>query len=267
MPRSFEKMSLKLISLSSGSKGNATLILSDSSAILLDAGIAFSRIEKGLAEFGLTPSMLDGVVLTHEHEDHIRALPKLENYAKIYAHPLTVSAIAARQGGVTNVADVDCYEGGFCVGDIKVLPFRIPHDAAYPLAYSFECGHARLSVATDIGVPTVGLLKNIKDSSVVLLEANHDVDMLMAGNYPPRLKARILSDTGHLSNDAAGRVAQLLSGKSEVRRLVLGHISENNNTEKLAFSTVRNALDMAGDRDICLSLAHQGARSEVFEIL
>lgn len=260
-------MSLKLVSLSSGSKGNATLILSDSAAILLDAGIAFSRIENSLAEFGLTPETLDGIVLTHEHEDHIRALPRLEKYTKIYAHPLTLSAIAAKQGGVSNVADVDHYESGFCVGDIKVVPFRIPHDAAYPLAYSFECGHSRLSVATDIGVPTVGLLKNIKDSSVVLLEANHDVDMLMRGNYPPRLKARILSDSGHLSNDAAGRVAQLLAGNSEVRHLVLGHISENNNTEELAFSTVRDALDKVGDTHICLALAHQGARSEVFESL
>ncbi len=260
-------MSLKLVSLSSGSKGNATLIQSENTAILLDAGITFARIRDCLKEFSLTPSMLAGVVVTHEHDDHIRALPALETYAPVYAHPLTLEAIRVRQGCVANVASVTDYENGFEIGDIKVIPFRIPHDAAYPLAYSFECGGARMSVATDIGVPTVGLLKNIKDSEVVLLEANHDVEMLRTGGYPARLKARILSDKGHLSNDAAGRVARLLSGQSKVKRLILGHISENNNTEELAYSTVRAALDEVEDGTIQLSLAHQGARSEVFEIL
>ncbi len=260
-------MSLKLVSLSSGSKGNATLIQSENTAILLDAGITFSRIRSNLKEFGLTPSMLAGVVITHEHDDHIRALPTLERYAPVYAHPLTLEAIEARQGCVANSAMVTDYENGFEIGDIKVIPFRVPHDAAYPLAYSFECGGARMSVATDIGVPTVGLIKNIKDSEVVLLEANHDVTMLRSGGYPAWLKARILSDRGHLSNDAAGRVAKLLSGQSKVKRLILGHISDNNNTEELAYSTVRAALDEAGDVNIAVSLAHQGARSEVYEIL
>lgn len=259
-------MSLKLVSLSSGSKGNATLILSDSTAVLLDAGVSFSRIESALREFGLTPAMLDGVVLTHEHDDHVRALPKLEKYVSIYAHPLTAEALNRRNMRLENYADVDCFEQGFEIGDIKVEPFRIPHDAAYPLAYSFCCGHARCSVATDIGVPTVGLLKNIKNSEVVLLEANHDLDMLKNGNYPLRLKERILSSRGHLSNDAAGRVAQLLVG-SDVRQLILGHISENNNTENIAYSTVQNALESAGNSQIELSVAHQGRRSEVFEIL
>lgn len=268
MPRSFEQgMSLKLVSLSSGSKGNATLILSDSTAILLDAGVAFSKLESALAGFGLTPAMLDGVVVTHEHDDHIRSLHKLSGYAPVYAHPLTLRAVEARQGGLSNVADVSAYENGFDIGDISVIPFRIPHDAVYPLAYSFKCGHARCSVATDIGVPTVGLLKNIKDSDVVLLESNHDVDMLKNGSYPARTKARILSSSGHLSNDAAGRVAALLSGQSEVTRLILGHISENNNTEQLAYSTVRASLDGVGDSAIELHTAHQGSRSEVFEIL
>ncbi len=213
-------MSLKLVSISSGSKGNATLIFSERTAILLDAGIAYSRVVAALKEFGLTPDMLDGIVITHEHDDHIRALPRLEGRVPVYAHPLTARAIAAKQGGISNLKEVAAYENGFGIGDISVTPFRVPHDAAYPLAYSFECGSARLSVATDIGVPTVGLLKNIKNSEVVLLEANHDVEMLRCGNYPAQIKARILSDRGHLSNAAAARVAQLLSGKSAVRRLI-----------------------------------------------
>ncbi len=260
-------MALKLVSLASGSKGNATLICSYTTAILVDAGIAFSKLEKALAEFGLTASALDGVVITHEHDDHIKALPKLEQYTKVYAHPLTANAIKAKQGGIDNLAVVDGFEGGFEIGDIAVEPFRIPHDAAYPLAYSFRSGGARCSVATDIGVPTVGLMKNIKDSDVVLLEANHDVDMLKKGGYPYKLKERVLSPMGHLSNDAAGRVAQLLSG-SNVSRLLLGHISENNNTEQLAFCTVRDMLTAVGEeKNIEISIAHQCARSEVFEII
>lgn len=258
-------MSLKLVSLASGSKGNATLVLSDSVAILVDAGISYTRVEQELKIFGLTPSMLDGVVLTHEHDDHIRAIPKLAEVTKIYAHPLTARAVAAKQGYIKNVADVVDYEGGFEIGDIKVIPFRVPHDAAYPLGYSFECGYMRCSVATDIGVPTRGLLKNIRESGVVLLEANHDVNMLLNGRYPQNLKARILSNNGHLSNDAAALVAKHLAAESEVGTLVLGHISENNNTEKLAFDTVEEALKSANS-DIELFVAHQGRRSEVFEL-
>lgn len=260
-------MSLKFVSLSSGSKGNASLIMSGSTAVLLDAGVAFSKLQAALGEFGLSASDLDGVVVTHEHDDHIRALPKLSSYAKLYVHPQTARAIELRQGYVQNVAPVRDFELGFNIGDIEVYPFRIPHDAAYPLAFSFKCGGARLSVATDIGVPTVGLLKNIKDSELVLLEANHDVDMLNAGNYPPRLKARILSGKGHLSNAAAGRVAQLLSGKSNIKTLLLGHISQNNNREELAYSCVRAALDAVSDATIDVKIARQSARSEVFEIL
>lgn len=260
-------MSLKLVSLASGSKGNATLVFSDSTAVLVDAGISYTRLAAMLRDFGLTPDMLDGVVITHEHIDHIKGLPKLCEVCKVYAHPQTAREIYFRQGALKNVADVDAYECGFEIGDISVQPFRIPHDAVYPLGYSFECGHARCSVATDIGIPTVGVLKNIKQSGVVLLEANHDVTMLKEGKYPQNLKARILSDKGHLSNDSCARIAELLCGQSEVNTLILGHISENNNTEQLAYSAVSRRLRQCNNSDISLYTAHQNSRSEVFEII
>lgn len=259
-------MSLKLVSLTSGSKGNCTLVFSNTTAILVDAGLSYTRLCAELKDFGLTPDMIDGVVITHEHSDHICGLPKLAPHTKVYAHPLTQIAIFQRTGELKNAQDVDDYEGGFDVGDIKVLPFRVPHDAAYPLAYSFECGNARCSVATDIGMPTRGVLRNIKDSEVVLLEANHDLEMLKNGKYPPNLKARILSNTGHLSNDATAVIAKHLCEGSEVQNLILGHISENNNTEQLAFDTVERTLK-EWNSDIELSVAHQSRRSEVFEIL
>ncbi|MBR4801109.1 MAG: MBL fold metallo-hydrolase [Clostridia bacterium] len=261
-------MSLTFVSLASGSKGNATLIISDNTAILVDAGISYTAIASALREFGLTPSRLDGVVITHEHGDHIRAVQRISEDTKIYVHPLTARAMYDKYGNFKNLAHVDDFENGFTIGDINVEPFRIPHDAAYPLAYSFECGGARCSVATDIGVPTVGVLKNIKDSSLVLLEANHDVEMLKNGKYPYPLKQRILSNNGHLSNDSAARIVQLLNDDrtSRVNKIVLGHISENNNTEQLAFSTVDAMLKRCENTETELYIAHQYRRSEVFEI-
>lgn len=258
-------MSLKLVSLASGSKGNATLIMSNTTAILVDAGISARRITQELADFGISPKMIDGVVVTHEHSDHIKGLNKICDYTHIYAHPLTMQAMCQRMD-LKNTILLDDYESGFEIGDIKVLPFRIPHDAVYPMGYTFECQGARCSVATDIGVPTRGIIRNIKDSQVVLLEANHDVTMLQNGVYPQYLKDRILSDRGHLSNNATARIATLLSEDSCVKQLLLGHISENNNTEQLAYDTVSGALKEC-DSDIELYVAHQSRRSEVFEIL
>ena len=261
-------MSLTFVSLASGSKGNSSLIFSENTAILVDAGITYSAIATALREFGLTPSRIDGVVITHEHSDHIRAVQKLCKETKIYVHPLTARAMRERYGDFFGVAHVDDFENGFSIGDINVEPFRIPHDAAYPLAYSFECGGARCSVATDIGIPTVGVMRNIKDSSLVLLESNYDVDMLKNGSYPYPLKQRILSNNGHLSNDGAAKIARLLAedATAKVNTIVLGHISENNNTEQLAYDTVSNALAKCENAEIELYLAHQHRRSEVFEI-
>lgn len=258
-------MSLKLVSLASGSKGNATLIMSNTTAILVDAGVSCRRIAQELAPFGLTPKMIDGIVITHEHSDHIKGLEKLCEYTKIYAHPFTMRAICDRMN-IKNAVDIADFECGFTIGDIGVFPFRIPHDAAYPMGYTFECQGARCSVATDIGVPTRGIIRNIKDSQVVLLESNHDLAMLKNGVYPQYLKDRILSDKGHLSNVATARIATILSSDSCVKQLLLGHISENNNTEQLAYDTVNNALKEC-DSDIELYIAHQSMRSEVFEII
>lgn len=258
-------MSLKIVSLASGSKGNCTLILSDTTAILCDAGVSFSRISESLRWFGLTPSMIDGVVITHEHSDHICALPKLSEKTAIYAHPKTATEIYSRQGVLKNYRDLQYYECGFSIGDVKVFPFRIPHDAAYPLGYTFECHSERVSVATDMGLPTVGVYNNIKNSAVVLIESNHDVEMLTNGNYAPSLKRRILGNLGHLSNDACAVMAERLIG-SDVQTLVLGHLSENNNLPELAIGAVKGRLLSRGCNTIDVSIALQHQKSEVYEV-
>lgn len=259
-------MSLKLVSLASGSKGNATLILSDSTALLVDAGISFSRLTQELRRFGLSPSKLDGVVITHEHTDHICALPRLGKCTRVFAHPLTARAIYERAGELCGYCEQEFYEGGFTVGDIEVVPFRIPHDAAYPLGYSFRLGNgAQVSVATDMGRPTVVVFNNIRESEVVLLESNHDVDMLKNGPYPERLKRRILGDNGHLSNDMAAVFAERLAGTA-VKNLVLGHLSQQNNLPELAVGTVQGRLRQRGADEICVGLALQDCVSEVYEV-
>lgn len=260
-------MSLKIASLSSGSKGNSALVLSDSTAVLVDAGITYARLTEQLRVFGLTPAKLDGIVITHEHADHIAGLARIcDKGVPVYAHELTARAIAERQGMLKNYKEQEYYEGGFEIGDIKVMPFRVPHDAAYPLGYTFEVsGGARVSVATDMGRPTIGVFNNICESEVVLLESNHDVDMLIHGGYPQRLKTRILGANGHLSNDMAAVFAERLIGTA-VKTLLLGHLSENNNLPELAMGTVKGRLTDRGCNDIDVRLALQYAASDVFEV-
>ena len=256
-------MSLKLISLASGSKGNCYLIYSDNTAILCDAGISFTRIKKGLQSVGFSLEEISGVVVTHEHSDHVCALPKVNLIVPLYAHPLTAKAIYDKQGAVRNYKQVDFYENGFYIGDIEILPFRIPHDAEYPLGYTFRCGDSRISIATDMGFATNGVFQNIKDSQVVLLESNHDEEMLKNGDYAPRLKARILSKTGHLSNVSASVMAERLA-QCRLNTLILGHLSENNNIPGLALDTVKCRL---GDKcqKVRVVVALQNEISEVFE--
>ncbi len=259
-------MSLNIVSLASGSKGNCTLIYSDNTAILCDVGISYARILDGLEKYRIPLNAVKGIVITHEHSDHIAALPKIARFVPVYAHPLTAQAIYERQGELNNYNGVDFYESGFSIGDIKVEPFRIPHDAAYPLGYSFACEKKRASIATDMGVPLKSVLNNISGSQVVILESNHDVEMLKNGSYAYPLKQRILSKNGHLSNDDAGMMAQWLVGTS-VEHLVLGHLSENNNTPDLAYNTVKRKIDaLRAKGEINLSLASQSDGSQLFEL-
>ena len=259
-------MSVSIVSLASGSKGNCTLVFSDTTAVLVDAGVSYSRINAELRAFGLSVSRLDAVVITHEHADHIAALPRVGKETKVYAHPKTAAEILRRQGELNGYTEVDFYEGGFTIGDIEVIPVRIPHDAVYPLGYSFRLSTgAQVSVATDMGRPTVGVYNNIRESEAVLIEANHDVEMLRHGSYPEPLKRRILGDLGHLSNDMTALFAERLMG-SAVRNMLLGHLSENNNLPELALGAVCGRLQGRGCADISVAVASQHSASEVYEV-
>lgn len=258
-------MSLKIMSIASGSHGNCTYISSETTHILVDAGVNLKRISDALKAIGVGITDLSGVVITHEHDDHISGLSALSNAGvKVYAHERVMPHIARRIGPIP-FENVDFFDAGFEIGDIAVYPFRIPHDTVYPLAYTFVSGGARVSVATDIGHITEGILSNLKGSQVVLLEANHDVEMLMKGSYTQRLKTRISGANGHISNDCAANVATVLA-HSGLKTLILGHMSEENNCPELAFSTVLSALDANGFSDkVCVELAYQNKCGELIE--
>jgi len=259
-------MSLKIVSLASGSKGNATLILSDKTALLVDVGLSYSKLNSELRDFGFCVSSLEGIVITHEHADHIKGIERVSKECNIYAHRLTKEAILKREKAIETKCfiDVDDYMSGFLIGDIFVQPFRTSHDAAYPLAYTFVCGNARVSVLTDTGTVTKEIFDNIKDSEAILIEANHDRNMLINGPYPYPLKKRILSDEGHMSNCMCSKVVEKLAEYGITKKILLGHLSENNNIPGIAYDEVCGVLK---NHEIEVYLTYQDRRSEVCEVL
>ena len=193
-------------SIASGSSGNCTYTGTDHTALLVDAGISARQIEKGLKSIDRAATDIDGILVTHEHSDHIRGLGVL---ARRYGIPIygtkgTLNAIA----NCSSLGKIDAglyrevhADEDFQVGDVTVHPFEIPHDAAQPTAYRLSHEEASVAVVTDLGVFSDYIIENMKGLDAVLLEANHDIRMLQAGPYPYYLKQRILGTHGHLSNE------------------------------------------------------------------
>lgn len=261
-------MAFKVCSIASGSKGNCLYISSGKTKVLIDCGIPLSSICKGLKEAdGVDISEIDAVLVTHEHIDHIRSLSYAGEIVPVYAHNRAFAAIEAR-APLGRAERIDFFDTPFNVGDIEVVPFRVPHDASYPVGFSLLSGGVKVSVATDLGCITKGVLSNIEGSDLAVLEANHDERMLRAGKYPERLKQRILGKSGHLSNMIAGLTAAELL-KSGIRNIILGHLSEENNTPELAYASVRSVLERSGaevGKDVTLTVASQRQISDVIYV-
>lgn len=229
-------------SIASGSAGNCIYIGSDESAVLVDAGISGKRVEAGLNSFGHTTRDLKGILITHEHSDHIKGLGVLaRKYGlPIYGTPGTLHAI--RSCGTLGKLDPELFceihgDEPWTIGDLKILPFRISHDAAEPVAYRVTHGNKTVAVCTDLGYYDDYIVEHLKGLNAVLLESNHDINMLQVGSYPYYLKQRILGKRGHLSNENAGRLlSEILHDNME--RVMLGHLSLENNYEALAYETV-----------------------------
>lgn len=255
------------LSLISGSSGNAALVSFGNTKLLIDCGMSGKKLEQTLASIDLSGKDIDAILITHEHTDHTAGAGVIcRRYGlPIYATAGTFSGM--RAGPIPE----DCIhiireDSAFSVGDIGVLPFAISHDANEPVGFRFTAGSKTYAIATDTGIMTDHIRSHLYGADAVLLEANHDLDMLMYGSYPFPLKERIRSSRGHLSNnDCAGTAVDLL--RHGTTHIMLGHLSKENNTPQIAYKTVENALQSAGATiadDIFLSVAN---RSEVTRLL
>src|SRR5665647_472235 len=236
---------IKFCGLYSSSRGNSIFLKSDKSSILIDAGLSGSKIIEALCSIDVDPSEIDAIVITHEHSDHIQGAGILSRRfdIPIYANCKTWDAMTPLLGNIA-IKNIQCFKTGqeFYIDDICVKPFKTPHDAAESVGFNFFVDNKKITVATDIGYIFDELYEAVEGSDLVLLESNHDVDMLMAGRYPWSLKKRILSDHGHLSNMSAGEVIAKIAIKGTTKFL-LGHLSEENNFPELAYQTVANILN------------------------
>ena len=238
---------MQVYTLASGSSGNCTLVRTDAAAILIDAGISTKRIVTALAQLGLAPEQLSGILITHEHSDHIGGL---NTFIKHYDVPIFAPRTVANHlswaiAGVEDFLTVLVPGEAYALADFGVTPFHTPHDTPESVGYRIESGGAVFGLCTDLGHVTDEVLAAMRGVDAAVIESNHDLEMLRTGPYPVPLKRRILSDSGHLSNDAAAELAVTL-GESGTRQLVLCHLSRQNNLPPLARQVTARALENAG---------------------
>lgn len=231
---------MKICCLASGSRGNSTYIESNNTSILVDAGLSAKDLTLRASQMDIDLKNLSGIVVTHEHIDHIRGVERLSKLYNIpiYMHEKSIER-CPKLNAIFADANMDC---DFEIGDLQISPFRLPHDSAYNQGYVVDDGKSVFAVATDLGAASDNVVKKLSRAECVLLESNHDINLLKNGSYPMALKQRILSSCGHLSNSDCAEVAATLA-LSGVKRLILAHLSEENNTPELAFEQTRLALE------------------------
>lgn len=245
-------MQLTFCPLYSGSSGNASYVEAGNTRILVDSGLSGKAIIEGLGQIGVLPETLSGILVTHEHSDHVKGAGILSRKYRIpiYANEPTWDAMA-RQIGDVWPGQRRIFQTGadFFIGDMSICPFAIPHDAAEPVGYRIFAGGRSVATATDMGYLTKEVLNRIAGSDIVLLESNHDPDMLMQNpHYSAALKRRILGRHGHLSNESCAQGILKLY-ETGVRHIVLGHLSAENNTPELALDT---SVRMAAENGLCV---------------
>lgn len=264
---------MRICSIASGSSGNCTYIGTDTTHLLVDAGVSCKRVMEGVAKLGLSPKDIDGVFVTHEHIDHIAALGVM---SRKYGIP--IYGTSGTIMGIQNTKSLGAMSADFfhkvradeklTIKDLTVQPFRISHDAAEPVAYRMSYGKKKVAVATDMGYFDDYIVENLKGMDALVLEANHDVNMLQVGPYPYPLKQRILGNRGHLSNENAGRLLCRIM-HDNLKAVSLGHLSLENNIPELAYETVRMEITMNGQYkpdDFPIYVAKRSEISEIVEI-
>ena len=231
-------------SLYSGSSGNCLFVESENTKLLIDAGVSLKKIEQALEKLNIPPSSLDGILVTHEHTDHIQSLGRLSKKFDIpvFANKKTIDAMPKEIEKINdnNINKFNIDEK-FCINDLEINPFSIPHDAADPCGFNISTDNKKISIATDIGHIDNYILKKLEDSSFILLEANYDTEVLKYTKYPFLLKKRIAGPNGHLSNEMAGQVINYLY-KNGLNNAMLGHLSKESNFPALAYQTVVDSM-------------------------
>ncbi len=257
-------------SLYSGSSGNSLFIETQNTKLLVDAGVSSKKIETALNDINIDPNTLDGILITHEHTDHVQGLgtlskkfdlPVFVNQETLDAMPKQRDKIAEKNIKTFKVTDK------FEIGDLEIKPFSIPHDAANPCGFNIWKDNKKISIATDIGHMTNPILKNLEESLFIMLEANYDPEVLRCSSYPFTLKSRIAGPTGHLPNEIAGKTISYLL-KSGLKNAMLGHLSKESNFPELAYQTVMDELisNNYEENSLQLSVASRDVHSKIINI-
>ncbi len=266
---------MRFCPLFSGSSGNSIYVGSDNTHLLIDVGVPKKYMDEALNCIGLTGNDVSGILITHEHSDHIGGLGVFlrKHPVPVYATAKTIDKIFLNPKSLGCVDDslfhVVDPDTGFLVGDIEAVPFRVSHDAADPVAYRFKSGEKKLAVCTDLGCYDDYTVSNLKGLDTLLIEANHDIPRLQTNpKYPYYLKRRILSDKGHLCNEASGRLLSSVL-HDDLKKIYLGHLSKDNNYPDLAFEAVRCEINMDSSsykaNDFDIAIAKRDTVSECFE--
>jgi len=250
--------------LASGSSGNATLVATGRTRILIDAGLSFRELTSRLALIGEEPAGLDAVLITHEHSDHVSGLPVLLRKLQ-YRPPVHVTALTAQALAWEDRAPhLETFQAGcrFVIGDFEIDSFTVPHDALDPVAFTFRAQGVKVASVTDLGYIPDSIRYHVRDAHLLVLESNHDLEMLKVGPYPWSVKQRVMGRRGHLSNDVVSEFIRSDLGGSTAT-LVLGHISENNNHPELVRLVASQALQ-ARALETRLVIAEPRKQTEVF---
>lgn len=239
-------MAFSFCSFSSGSSGNCYLVKTNNTALLVDVGISGKKIIEGLNIIGTPLEQVKGVLVTHEHIDHVKSLrviskklPEANTYANVGTWTEIKEKVPEEQRKIFVTGE------SFFVGDIEIKPFEISHDAAEPVGFSLFAEGKQISIVTDTGYITEEIFSEMKQADILALEANHDEELLKIGRYPWNVKQRILGNKGHLSNVAAGKCLCRLLDEccNKPRKVLLAHLSRENNFPKMAYQTIKNVLE------------------------
>ena len=261
---------LKFCSLYSGSSGNSLYVEAENTKLLIDAGESSKKIENALNGLNVDIHDIDGILVTHEHSDHIKGLGTLAKKFNIpvYANQETWEAMPeiAEKVQPSKQNKFIPYKK-FDIGDFKILPFQIPHDAANPCGFNLFYGNQKISIATDLGHIDAKLIKYLEESRFILLEANYDPNILKYSKYPYSLKQRIAGPNGHLSNEMAGKTISYLM-KSGLSKVLLGHLSKENNFPELAYQTVIDELcnNNFDENQLSISVASRSTPSRIINL-